>query len=156
MATAATYLKKLDSTCQTGRSEEFSSGGLRALPFEELHFHTKRIDNSRLVRQADPRESGRCWSTIGAVSAVAIVLITTLAPGVAGVMAGYQLESLKQEQQKLLNEQRTLEVEEARLLSADRLEELAKEQKMVTPASDQVFHLDAEEGTVAQLQNGVE
>lgn len=127
---------------------------LRALPNEDLHLYIKRIDNSRLVRQASPKEAGDCWSTIGAVSAVAIVMITTLAPGVAGVMAGYQIEALKQERQKLLNEQRGLEVEEARLLSTERLEQLAREQNMITPASGQVFHLGAGEGTVAELRGG--
>ena len=42
---------------------------------------------------------------------------------------------------------------EARLLDPERLEQLAKDQKMVTPAADQVVHLNtnASEGTVASI-----
>ncbi len=129
------------------RMSEFT---LRAVPFEDIYLHAKEINNSRLVRQENPRTAGECWSTIGAVSAVAIVLITALAPSVLGVVSGYQLEALKVEQARLLNEQRVLEVEESALLSTERLEQLAKQQQMISPAAGQVHHLiDASAGTVA-------
>ena len=109
-----------------------------------------RIDNSRLVRQADPRATSECLSTIGMVSAIAIVLVTTFAPRVAGLIAGYQVQALKQEQQRLLNDGRTLEVEEAAMLTSERLQQLAQEQHMVSPEPGQVFHLDdASTGAVA-------
>src|SRR2546428_4816869 len=87
---------------------------LRALPNEDMYFYRKRIDNSRLVREDDPRQRGECWSTIGAVSALAVVLITSLAPNVAGIREGYRIQALKQEQQRLVDERLGLEVEEAR------------------------------------------
>ena len=129
------------------RANEYA---LRAIPFEDVYFHVKEINNTRLVRQENPRTAGECWSTIGAVSAVAIVLITALAPSLLGVMSGYQLQALKQEQQRLLNEQRVLEVEESALLSTDRLEQLARQQEMISPQAGQVHHLgDAPAGAVA-------
>jgi len=132
---------------------EFTREGpfqLRALPNEDLFVYTKRIDNSRLVRQTNPRDLGECWSTIGAVCALAVVLITTLAPRVAGVMAGYQIQALKQEQQRLLNESRRLEVEEEALLATERLEQVARQRNMVKPGPNQVVHLgEAAEGAVA-------
>src|SRR5260370_1409322 len=70
---------------------------LRALPNEDIFFYTKRVDNSRLVREPDPRAKSECWSSIGAICAIAAVLITSLVPGVAGITAGYQVEALKQE-----------------------------------------------------------
>jgi hypothetical protein len=66
------------------------------------------------------------------------------------LLAGYQVQALKQEQQRLLNDGRTLEVEEAALLTTERLQHLAQEQRMVSPEPGQVFHLDdASAGAVA-------
>ena len=45
-----------------------------------------------------------------------------------GTFAGYQLQALKQERQRLMDERSTLEVEEAVLLSPERLEKLARAQ----------------------------
>ena len=116
---------------------------LRALPHEDVFFYCKKIDNSRLVRETDPRARGACWSAIG-VAAVAIVLLgSLLAPSVAGTLAGYKLESLRSEERRLLNERRVLELEEAELLRPDRLEKLAKGQSLVTPTAAQVVHLES-------------
>ena len=154
MATLATILRKFDRADGEPRRRERPQTNpylLRALPNEDIFFYKKRVDNSRLVREPDPRAKSECWSSIGAVCAVAAVLITSLVPGVASITAGYQVEALKQERVRLLNERRGLEVEEARLRNPERLEQLAKDQKMVPPKPDQVVNLSikASEGTVA-------
>src|SRR5215471_1386260 len=154
MAKLATILRKFDRAGAEPQRRDMAQTNpylLRALPNEDIFFYTKRVDNSRLVREPDPRAKGDCWSSIGAVCAVAAVLITSLVPGVAGITAGYQVEALKQERARLLNERRGLEVEEARLRNPQRLEQLAKDQKMVTPKPDQIVNLNtkASEGTVA-------
>jgi hypothetical protein len=154
MATLATILRKFDTASAPPRRAEIARPHpyqLRALPNEDIFFHTKRVDNSRLVREADPKAKAECWSTIGAVCALAVVLITSLAPSVAGITAGYQVQALKQERQRLLDERRGLEVAEAKLLGPDRLEQLARDQQMVSPKPEQVVHLNynASEGTVA-------
>lgn len=126
---------------------------LRALPNEDIFFHVKRVDNSRLVREPDPRAKTECWSTIGAVCALAAIMITSFAPSVAGITAGYQIQALKQERQRLLDERRGLEVEEANLRGPQRLEQLAKDRNMISPKPEQIVHLNinASEGTVASL-----
>jgi cell division protein FtsL len=154
MATLATILRKLDTTrAEPRRVEAFHPNPyqLRALPNEDIFFHRKSVDNSRLVREPDPRAKAECWSTIGVVCALAAVLITSLAPGVAGITAGYQIEALKQESQRLLNERRGLEVEEAKLVGPARLEQLARDQQMASPKADQIVNLNikAGEGEVA-------
>src|SRR5215472_17776346 len=68
---------------------------LRALPHDDVFFYCKRIDNSRLVREADPQARGACWSAIGAACAAVLLLAVLLAPSVAGTLAGYKLESLR-------------------------------------------------------------
>ena len=126
---------------------------LRALPLEDVFFHCKRIDNSRLVREPDPDARGACWSTIGAACLVVALLGSILAPSVATTLAGYRLESLRAEERRLLDERRVLELEEARLLSPERLEELARQRGLVTPAPGQVVHLDSRgDGTVAMAK----
>src|SRR5437660_10616692 len=139
MATLATILRKLDTPrAEPRRVEAFhpSPYQLRALPNEDIFFHKKSVDNSRLVREPDPRAKAECWSTIGAVCALAVVLITSLAPGVAGITAGYQIQALKQERQRLLDERRGLEVHEARLRGSQRLHQLAKDQNMGSHKAD--------------------
>jgi hypothetical protein len=133
--------------------ERGNSYMLRPLPNEDIFFHAKRIDNSRLVREADPRARAECWSMIGAVCAVAAVLITSLVPSVASITAGYQIQALKQERQRLLDERRGLDVQEAALRGRQRLEQLAKDQNMVNPKSEQIVRLNTKdgEGTVASL-----
>lgn len=115
---------------------------LRPLPHEDVFFYCKKIDNSRLVREADPRARGACWSAIGAACVALAVLVSLLAPSVAGTLAGYKLESLRAEEQRLLTQRRVLELREAELLRPDRLEKLAQGQHLVTPVSGQVIHLE--------------
>jgi hypothetical protein len=154
MATLATILRKFETVSAAPPRMQAARPNLyllRPLPNEDIYFYTKRVDNSRLVREADPKAKSECWSTIGAVCAVAVMLITSLAPKVAGITAGYQIQALKQERQHLLDERRGLEVTEARLLGPERLEQLAKDQRMVSPKPEQVVTLNikASEGTVA-------
>jgi hypothetical protein len=115
---------------------------LRALPNEDVYFFCKRIDNSRILKEKDPRAARECWSAIGAFAVLAVLLAGALAPTVWGTFAGYQVQALKQERQRLIDERSTLEVREAELLSPSRLEKLARAQKLLEPAPGQVVHLD--------------
>jgi hypothetical protein len=152
MATLATYFRKDESVIY---SEEASVAAvarpvarpadpyrLRALPNEDVYFFSKSIDNSRLLKQKDPRAAKECWSTIGAFAVLAVLLAGALAPSVGGTFAGYQLQALKLERQRLMDERSTMEIEEAVLLSPGRLEKLARAQKLLEPAPGQVVHLD--------------
>ena len=129
---------------------------LRALPLEDVFFYSKKIDNSRLEREADPKARGACWSAIG-VACLALGLLTSvLAPSAAATLAGYKLEALKAEERRLVNERRVLELQEAELLSPARLENLAKSQNLVTPASGQTLHLEGKsEGKMALNKRGL-
>ena len=126
---------------------------LRALPHEDVFLYSKKIDNSRLVREPDPQARGACWSAIGAACVALALLTSVLAPSVAGTLAGYKLESLRSEERRLLSERRVLQLQEAELLSPGRLEKLAKGQNLVTPAPGQVVHLEGKaDGTVAMVK----
>ncbi len=126
---------------------------LRALPTEDVFFYCKKIDNSRLVREADPQGRGACWSAIGAACVLLAVLTSAFAPNVAATLAGYKLEALRVEERHLLAERRNLELQEAELLSPSRLDQLARESNLVTPSSGQVVHLDGKsDGAVAMVK----
>jgi len=115
---------------------------LRALPNEDVYLYAKRIDNSRLMRQPNPKEGRACWSTIAIACVAAALLMGSLAPGLANILTGYQLQSLRGEESRLVNEMRVLNVEEAELVSRERLEQLARARQFATPAPGQVIHLD--------------
>jgi hypothetical protein len=126
---------------------------LRALPFEDVYFVPKKLDNSKLIREADPRAGGACWSVIGVASLMLAFLGGVLAPTVANTVAGYKLEALRVEAQNLAKERRTLELQQAELLSPERLDKLAQEQHLVTPSASQVVHLENKgEGKVAMVK----
>jgi hypothetical protein len=125
---------------------------LRALPNDDVFFYTKHIDNSRLVRQADPAAKGQCWSAIGATCAVAALFGAMMAPKAATVLAGYKVQQLKQERAGLIEERKSLDVEEARILSPANMGVLATRRKLTSPGSSQIVHLQPRgEGAVASL-----
>jgi hypothetical protein len=113
-----------------------------AFPNEDVYFYIKRIDNSQVLREADPAARRACWKMIGSSLMIAALVIALFLPGLYGLVAGYRLEALRQEQQRLLLDRSTLEYQESRLLDPARLEELAKMQQFVDPSPTKVVFLD--------------
>ena len=104
MATLPAFLKKNEAPAASPQGADGAARRmravrdpfqLRALPHEHLFLYNKRIDNSRLVREADPKSRGACWSAIGAACVLAILLTSAFAPSVATTIAGYKLEALR-------------------------------------------------------------
>src|SRR3954452_1246618 len=122
---------------------------LRALPNEDVYFFLKKIDNSRVVKQADPRSRSRDWKLIGGAGIAAAVLIGVLLPSAYGFMAGYQMSRLQQDNHRLVTERARLELEEAKLVSAERLQQLADIQKFVDPAPDKTVYLPRNDSSLA-------
>jgi hypothetical protein len=146
MATMPAFFRRINEAgfpALSGAKPERDPFQLRALPQEDVFFHCKKIDNSRLVRAADPQARGACWSAIGAAGVLLAVLTSVLVPSVASTLAGYKLEALRVEERQLLDEKRTLEVVEAGLLSPQRLETLAQGQNLIAPIPGQVVRLNA-------------
>jgi len=165
MATLPAFFKRTEAPVRTGGSAEAQARPvavrmerdhslLRPLPQEDVYFYCKKIDNSRLVREADPKARGACWSAIGAACAAVALITTIAAPRVTNTLYGYKLQALKVEQHQLLDERRMLELQEAELLGPARLEQLASKHHLATPLPDQVVHLDSNkpDGAVAELK----
>ena len=157
MATlAANFYDRLISVTRLGEAERetgrlgMESCYLRPIPNEDVALYVKRIDNSQVVRAADPEARTTCWRSIAVACTAAVVLIALLLPSAYGLLAGYQIERLKKENTELVTMARSLEIEEAKLLSPQRLEELAKQQELVDPAPDSVVFLEPKsDGSVA-------
>ncbi len=155
MATLATVYNRFVGTKAATAAVENSARvanhefTLRAIPNEDIYLFVKDIDNGRVVRQADPKARVACWRFIVSGGLAVTLLIGVLLPGAASRIAGYQLESLRAEQQKLMSDKANLELEEARLLSPERLEQLARIQNFVDPAPRTVVYLDAKSGALA-------
>jgi cell division protein FtsL len=114
-----------------------------AFPNEDVYFYVKHIDNSRVLREADPAARQICWRVIGSSFAFAVVVIALLLPSLNRLMAGYKMEALRQERQRLELDRASLELAETKLLSPARLEQLARMQRFVDPAPEAVVYLDA-------------
>jgi hypothetical protein len=154
MATLATAYSRLFTRETTRYAAVPKANGValvRAFANEDIYFFVKRIDNSRLVRQADPQAGGVCWKMIGSVGAAALLLIGVLLPSAYGLLAGYQIQSLKVEGRRLAGEQASLELQEAKMLSPARMEELARQQQFIDPEPQKVVYLDSKDGSSLAL-----
>jgi len=152
MATLPAFVQSNESPMAIARPQR-DPFKLRPLPFEDVFFCCKRIDNSRLVREPDPKAGNACWSAMGVASVILALLLGVLAPKVAATLCGYKLESLRAEQLQLLDENRVLDLQEAELLSPARLDQLAKDHNLVTPSAGQVVHLErGADGAVAMVK----
>jgi hypothetical protein len=146
MATIATVLnrffeKGLERSASATSAVD-ASVRVRAFANEDIYLYVKRIDNSRVVREADPAARGTCWKLIGSVVAASVLLIGVLLPNAYGLMAGFTIQSLRQEGQRLANDRATLEVDEAMILTPARMAEMARQQQFVDPAPQKVIYLD--------------
>ncbi len=149
MATLAALFKRMEVEVQPQETaarwlgvQDADPYRLRPLPHEDVYLHSKRIDNSRVVREADPVARRKCWRAIAVSCVAAVYLMAILLPDVLGRVAGYRIYYLQQQHDQLLNEKSVLELEEARLLSPERLEELARTLELVDPVPGQVLVLN--------------
>jgi hypothetical protein len=158
MATLPAFFKPTAARVHSGaeRTKEPVRGRnqfeLRALPHEDVVFLCKTINNSRLIREADPKAPRACWSAIGVAALAVALLVVVLAPNLMSTLAGYQLEKLRAEERSLIDERHNLEWKEAELLNVNRLERLAKDRNLTPPAPGQLVHLNGKDSSVAMMQ----
>ena len=123
---------------------------IRAVAHEQIYFFAKRIDNSRVVRQADPRAGKIAWRSIASAFTGAVILVAMLVPALYGMMEGSKIETLRLEKERLMADRSVLELKEARLMSSDRLERLAIRQRFVDPDPQSIVYLSGPDGALAQ------
>lgn len=157
MATIAGFLDRLaasriydDAAAQRRVRAQDDPFRIRAVANEDIYFFTKRIDNSQVVRQPDPQVGHVCWRLIGTGVSIAVMLVALSLPMLLGMVEGYRIEGLRQEKQRLLSDRAVLELQEARLLSPERLERLAVKQSFVDPDPQKIVYLTRPDGALAR------
>ena len=135
---AGSVAEAMPRTMSHAMNDDFK---LRALPNEDVYFFVKRIDNSRVVRQADPGASAKSWKVLSASCVSAAMLIGMLLPSAYGLLASYELHNLQAENQRLITERGKLDLSEAKLVSPERLARLAVDQEFEDPKSENVVYL---------------
>ncbi len=116
---------------------------LRPIANEDVYLFVKRIDNTSVVRAADPAASLARSRSMMTGFVAAMLVIAGLVPTAYNTTAGFTLQQLRGEQAQLEQQMIKLNATEAKLVSMDRLEQLAKTLKMSRPAPQQVETLDS-------------
>ena len=108
----------------------------------EIYF-AKAIDNSRLVKVADPRRR-REMKVFGIVLVVLLALVMVyLCQHFSSIDYGYKIEKLRSQRDHLNEANRALKLEEASLRDPGRIDVLAKAMGLQTPQAGQVQAMDA-------------
>ena len=120
----------------------------------EIYFR-KSIDNSRLVKVEDPRRA-REMKQFG----IALCLLFALVMGYAlqhfrAIEFGYQIETLRNQRDGLLEMNRALRLEEASLRDPERIDVMARKLGLQSPQPGQVMHLDVDADTSAPVMASV-
>jgi hypothetical protein len=123
--------------------------GLRSLPADNVFFYAKRVDNSRLVRETEPKTRTDCWSAIATACVLAVMLGTAVSPRVGSVLAGMRVEKLKADQRELFDKRKLVEIQEARILNSAGLDQMAAKNKLAAPAPGQEQHLQPRDSSFA-------
>ena len=138
-----------ESTARTATRETIDAFKLRAVPNEDVFFFIKKIDNANVLKQTDRRARAGDWRNAALLGVGTTALIVALLPSAYGLLAGYQISNLSQEHGRLMNERARLELEEAKLVSTARLQELARVQEFVDPAPANTVYLQPNDKTLA-------
>jgi len=157
MATRAMFFKRSDQPAAPVGGETWASGPdsfkLRPLPSEDVYFFIKRIDNSRVAREADPAARRRAWQAGMKGIAAAGILILLLMPRALEMVAGYRIHALAAEHDRLVNQKAVIALQEAQLESPERLQQLAGQLRLVNPDPRHVVMLNSAKTDSALAMN---
>ena len=107
----------------------------------ELYFQ-KFIDNSHLVRVADPKRRREMMMVTGALALLLAVILVFCWQHYRSIEFGYRNEVLRQQTQELLEARQHLRLEEEELRAPERIEAKARQIGMQAPSSGQVVGVD--------------
>jgi cell division protein FtsL len=120
----------------------------------QFHVVSKKIDNSRVVRVANPAHSREMFRCLMVGGLLAGVIFLYAWQHFQCIQLSYKMESLKAEQSQgaELNRQLTLEV--AGLRSPARIDQIARQLGLTAPAPDQLAPVEPPlEPIFAQMRN---
>ena len=111
------------------------------------------VENVYLVREPDRRRTRELLALLLSALAPMAVLFAAIWTNLETFRLGYQIERLQKQKEVLVERQRQLEMERARISALSRVENVARERLgLVTPVRGQiVFVKDGSPGTPPQL-----
>lgn len=114
----------------------------RAIPADPF-YTPKPIDNSRLVKVADPLERRVQFKLVWVSLLLFAAVLAAACERFALIRTGYRIEQLKIQREQLLESSRQLQLEEARLRDPGRIDDFARHHLgMMPPAPGQVVHFE--------------
>lgn len=118
----------------------------RRVPAAQTDFYfPEQVDNSRLVKFADPRERSALQRMVLLSVAVMMIILGAAWQRFATIRAGYRIEELKSQKEQLLEANRQLQLEEATLRNPERIDSIARNQLGFQPPRA---------GQMVRLENG--
>jgi hypothetical protein len=112
----------------------------------EFYFQ-KTIDNSRLVKVADPRRKREIRMFSASVAALFLMIMFYAWQHFSSIEYGYRIETQKAQRDQLVEQIRTLKLEEASLRDPGRIDMLARQMGFESPRPGQVVRMDADTPT---------
>ncbi|MGE0404825.1 MAG: cell division protein FtsL [Candidatus Korobacteraceae bacterium] len=127
---------------RAARTQEIFGAGRRNWAGTPEIYFPKTIDNSRLVKVADPRRTRemRQFSLV-LVALFALVMVYAW-QHFSAVEYGYRIETLKSERDSLAEMNRALRLEQASLRDPERIDALARGMGLQTPDVGQVVRME--------------
>src|SRR6476646_8565873 len=110
----------------------------------EFYFQ-KTIDNSRLVKAIDPRRCREIRMFSASVAALFLVMMFYVWQHFSSIEYGYRIEAQKAERERLVEVNRTLQLEAASLRDPGRIDALARQMGLESPQPGQVIRLNPED-----------
>ncbi|MGB9104391.1 MAG: cell division protein FtsL [Terriglobales bacterium] len=107
----------------------------------EVYF-TKAIDNSRLVRVADPKRSREMTQFACALALLFLLVMIYAWQHFSAIEYGYRIEAMKSQRDTMVETNRALRLEEASLRDPQRIDMLAREMGLQTPKAGQVVLIE--------------
>jgi cell division protein FtsL len=121
--------------------------------FPQVYF-TKRIDNSRLVREVELEKWREYFNLLGLGILVFVFVLLFSWQHLKCVQDGYEIEGLKAQRVKLQEWNRQLRLSEAGLTDPQRIDTLARKDGMVSPSPQQVIQWNGvDEPSGQELEN---
>jgi cell division protein FtsL len=110
----------------------------------EFYFQ-KTIDNSRVVKVSDPRRRREIRMFSASVATLFLLVLFYAWQHFSAVQYGYRIEAQKVQRDQLMEQNRTLKLEEAGLRDPGRIDALARQMGLESPQPGQVVRLENED-----------
>jgi cell division protein FtsL len=110
----------------------------------EFYFQ-KNIDNSRVIKIVDPQRRREIRMFSASVAALFLLVLFYAWQHFSAVQYGYKIEAQKAQRDQLIEQNRTLKLEEAGLRDPGRIDVLARQMGLESPQPGQVIRMESDD-----------